>query len=398
LQLDAIKFPEIKNNHVIDNDMDCTLFCGDNLLHLSSLCADKKSSIGFCYIDPPYNCGSKFIYHDSRMSKKGGLWGKHASWMSFMLPRLVSALVLLKESGVIAISIDDYEFNHLKILMDHVFGEENFLGNIIVCRSKNGKGSKANIASSHEYLMIYGKTKSSKLMGVPDSADNYDKEDEFGKYRIDGLFRKKGHASLREDRPNLYYPLYVKESGEVVLEHSENCLEVFPIDSKGIDRRWVWSKETAEKRLNQLYSSKKGVIYIKTYYSESIRKKIRSIWDKASYYTERGTLEIKEIFGEKIFDTPKPIEYIKDIIIQMTKREETVLDFFAGTGTTADAVKQVNNLDGGSRKIILIESEQAIGNNHIAYSLGYRKISDITIKRLNKIKSENDNYNFLAIQ
>jgi len=379
-------------------NQDCTLLCGDNLEYLLKMFPSHKSTIGFCYIDPPYNCGSKFIFNDSRNGTNTGAWGKHSEWLSFMLPRLVTAHELLKDTGVIAISIDDYEFPYLKILMDHVFGEENLLGNIVVCRSKNGKGSKKNIATNHEYLMVYGKTKKAILRGAPDDLDSYDKKDEYGYYRVDGLFRKKGQASLRTDRPNMYYPLYVNSNGKVFVNPAPELTEIFPVDSQGIDRRWLWGKETAEKREWQLYASPKGTIYVKNYSSKDKRKKIRTLWEKSSYYTERGTLEIKKIFGDKIFDTPKPLEYIKDIIDQMAQPDDIIIDFFAGSGTTAQAARELNKADKGTRRVVLMESDDLISPEHLAHKMGYKHICDITVQRLSFIKDDNADYDFVVLK
>lgn len=125
--------------------------------------------------------------------------------MSFMLPRLTLAHGLLRDDGIIAISIDDYEYAHLKIMMDTIFEEENYIATLVVCRSKNGKGGRANVAVNHEYVLVYGKTPSALLHGIAESdSGKYDREDEHGRFTIDGLFRKKGDASLREDRPNLF--------------------------------------------------------------------------------------------------------------------------------------------------------------------------------------------------
>ncbi|EDT4803466.1 site-specific DNA-methyltransferase, partial [Salmonella enterica subsp. enterica serovar Thompson] len=173
---------------------------------------------------------------------------------SFMLPRLACAHELLKKTGIIAISIDDYEYAYLKILMDQIFGEDNFIGCIVVCRSKNGKGSNRNIATSHEYLLIYGKSSKACLVGLPDDDTLYNKTDEYGHYKIDGLFRKKGEASLRSDRPNMFYPLYANpKTGHVSTEAKSELVEIYPIDSKGIERRWLWGRDTAKERSWQLY-------------------------------------------------------------------------------------------------------------------------------------------------
>lgn len=368
---------------------DISLFKGDNLLHLKELANYSPGIVDLCYIDPPYNTGSKFLYNDNRKSDSSGLFGSNTAWMSFMLPRLVAARELLNTTGILAVSIDDYEHAYLKVLLDHVFGEENFIGNVIICRSKNGKGGKKNLASNHEYLLIYSKSPNANLRGQPDETD-YDKEDEFGQYRVDGLFRKKGEASLRSDRPNMYYPLFFNaKTGRVSVEPADGWEEVYPVDSKGIERRWLWGQDTARDRAWQLYASKNGVIYVKNYagtQDAEKRTKVRTIWSETSFYTEQATKEIKNIFGEKIFDTPKPMEFIKKIIDISANPDSVILDFFAGSGTTAHASVELNKADGGSRKCILMESKDLIPNRHSASKQGFDEISDITEKRLEEIK------------
>ncbi|EIE2491465.1 site-specific DNA-methyltransferase, partial [Salmonella enterica subsp. enterica serovar Muenchen] len=177
------------------------------------------------------------------------------------------------------------------------------------------KGSNRNIATSHEYLLIYGKSSKACLVGLPDDDTLYNKTDEYGHYKIDGLFRKKGEASLRSDRPNMFYPLYANpKTGHVSTEAKSELVEIYPIDSKGIERRWLWGRDTAKERSWQLYASNKGVIYVKNYSNVKKRKKVRTLWNETSFYTERATNEIKEIFGDKVFDTPKPLSYISAIL------------------------------------------------------------------------------------
>lgn len=375
-------------------EVSATLIRGDNLPKLRSMAAFAPQSIDFCYIDPPYNTGSQFLYQDKR--KPSGsttqvvndLFGQHQVWMDFMLPRLEAARELLTDEGVIAVSIDDHEQAYLKILMDRVFGEENCIGQIVVCRSKNGRGSSKNIASNHEYLLIYGKTEMAGLRGEEDKGI-YNKSDAHGQFRVDGLFRKKGDASFREDRPNLYYPLYCNRStGEVSVSPVEGFEEVYPLDSKGFARRWIWSKETAQERSHKLYASKGGVVYVKTYAHAGERTKIRSLWTDPSFYTERATNEIKSIFGEKIFDTPKPLDYIKKIIDICCKDDGLVLDFFAGSGTTAHALADLNNENGASRRCVLLESDAPIPDKHVAKEYGFNKVCDITESRLNILSKQ----------
>lgn len=392
---------EIPTNqdHRLDS-VDTTLFVGDNLPNLKYLAHSYPKTVDMCYIDPPYNTGSEFLYEDSRKAEEIGIFGSHSLWMSFMLPRLVYAKEVLKDTGVIAISIDDYEQAYLKILMDRIFGEGHFIGSVVSCRSKNGKGSKKNIAPNHEYLLMYGKSPQSILRGQPDTS-LYDKEDSFGKYRIDGLFRKKGDASLKSDRPNMYYALYFNPiSGQVSVDPIEGWKTVYPVDSKGVDRRWLWSMDTARGRAWQLYASKNGVVYVKNYKNingTEKRIKVRTLWTDTDFYTERGTNEVKKIFGTKVFDTPKPLEYIKKIIDVCSDKDAMILDFFAGSGTTAQAISELNATDDGERKCILMETNTQIPSKHLARNAGFSKVSDITVNRLSLIKEDNPAFKFQVV-
>lgn len=379
---------------------DAQLLVGDNLGYLRELAESSAEKFDVCYIDPPYNTGSKFIYEDNRRSNRHPIFGSHEAWISFMLPRLFLAKELLKSTGVIAISIDDYEAHYLKFLMDRVFGEENFICNVVVCRSKNGKGSKRNVATNHEYLLIYGKSSEASLNGELDDSE-YNKTDEFGAFRVDGLFRKKGDASLRSDRPNMYYPVYYDGmTGKVSIEPVDGWSLAYPKDSKGIERRWLWGKETAKERQHELFASKNGVIYVKNYAGNcdsEKRKKIRTIWSETNFYTERATNEVTKIFGSKIFDTPKPTEFIKKIIDICGDSNSLILDFFAGSATTAQAAYELNTIDSGMRKCVLMEIDAPINHEHPARKLGFEKISDITLARLMKIKEEDSNFSFDCI-
>lgn len=388
-----------KSKGLVIGDEDCTLIKGDNLIALGRLKEDYANTVDFCYIDPPYNTGSSFAYSDKRFSFKAGIWGRHAAWMSFMLPRLVLMRALLKDTGVAAISIDDYEYANLKILLDHVFDEENHLGTLIVHRSKNGKGSRSHVAISHEQVLLYGKTSKSKVLGLPElDADSYDKQDEYGRYKVDGLFRKKGEASRREDRPNMYFPLYYDDAGRVFTEKiNSNLKESLPVDSKGVQRRWLWGREKATAESWKLYASQKGVIYVKNYLTSDKRVKLRSLWDSPRYLTERATNEITEIYGDKIFETPKPRGLIEDLIKSCAAKDSLILDYFCGTATTADAANTVNSEDGGQRKVILVEQSAPIGSDHIATSKGFGTIADIAEFRLKHIAAQHPEYKYRVV-
>jgi len=386
--------PRELNNHW-DEVSDCFLIRSDNLSAMAALIA-KNQTVDFCYIDPPYNTGQEFVYSDNKTRWSSGMWGRHHDWMAFMLPRLVSAHFLLKNTGVIAISIDDYEYANLKILMDVIFGSDQYIATLVICRSKNGKGSKQNVAVNHEYVLLYGKTNESLISGLAEGEDKtYEKADEFGEYTVDGLFRKKGDASLREDRPNMYYPLYYSEDGRVYTENTKEGLAmVLPVDSKGIARRWLWGIEKATAESWKLYASKKGVIYVKNYKTAGKKTKLRSILDSSDYLTDRATTELKAIFGDKIFETPKPVSLIRDLIDCCAPSHATILDFFAGTGTTAEAAWELNKRDGTKRKVILIEQNQPIKHTHIAHKNGFRHTAEIAEFRLKSICERDKDYRF----
>lgn len=378
---------------------DCLLIKGDNLVALSMMAGQLESKIDFCYIDPPYNTGGKFVYHDKRQSSTHSVWGRHSEWMSFMLPRLVIARHLLAQSGIIAISIDDYEYAQLKILADNIFSSECHIATLVVRRSNNGKGGKLNVAVNHEYVVLYGKTNAAILRGLPEeNLESYDKNDIYGSYRVDGLFRKKGDASLREARPAMYYPLYYSQDGRVYTEKvTDDLREVYPQDSKGIHRRWLWGKEKATAESWKLFASKNGVVYVKNYNSKDKRAKIRSILDKLNYLTERATNEAKEIFGERVFETPKPLSLIKDLIDCCSNDDSIILDFFAGTGTTAHAAYELGRNSKTKRKTILVEHKHPISDKHAAARGGFTNTAEITEHRLRTLKSNDSNYSYNVI-
>ncbi|CAK2125835.1 Type II methyltransferase M.KpnI [Vibrio crassostreae] len=380
-------------------DTSCRLYRGDNAIVLKQL-VENKEEFDFCYIDPPYNTRNKFIYNDSRVSKDHLIWGSHSEWIEFMAERLISLHELLKNTGIVAISIDDYEQPYLRILMDKIFGEDNFIACIAVCRSKNGKGSKPGISTNHEYVVVYGKSNEAKLVGTKEDCDStYDKEDEHGKYKVNGLFRKKGDGSHREDRPTMFYPLYHDGNGNVYTENITGELKsVYPVDSKGVERRWLWGKETATTNSWKLYASANGVVYVKNYFTKDKRIKPKSLWHDNRHLTERATNQIKAIYGSKVFDTPKPIDLIEDIIDSHTHSNAKIIDFFAGTGTTAHAAHNLNLIDGGGRQVVLVEQEQEIAEKHAAYKSGYRNIADITEGRLSWLVEQDKTFSYEVIK
>lgn len=401
LQLPNFYLPRrIKSQGLIDNinNNKASFLIGDNLSWLLTLLEQSKNSDGlidFCYVDAPYNTKSKMVYSDNRSGKAQGAFAKHSYWMAFILPRLQAVKNLLKPTGIVAFSIDENEHPYAKILLDNIFGEDNCMGTVVVLRSKNGRGNARNIASTHEYLIFYGKSKKSRLLGDIDTK-KYNQQDSHGYFNTNGLLRKKGDDSRREDRPNLFYPLYYQKSThKVSATPKDDFVQVLPIDPKGIERRWIWSHAKAVANEHLLFASVNGTIYVKDYSRNLKRIKLRSVWDNPKFYTQAATSEIKEIFGDKVFDTPKSVEFLRHVI-NVSIGQGMVLDLFAGSAALAQAL--FDNCDQELKKnpfqLIMMETDDVVPTNHIAKASGFQKIADITQFRLNAIKISQPNFNY----
>lgn len=415
------------------------LIKGDNLEVLKHLSNAYHEKIKMIYIDPPYNTGGDgFVYEDNRQFTVGELQklagvdeekakrildftqsksNSHSAWLTFMYPKLYIARNLLKDDGVIFVSIDDNEGAQLKVLMDDVFGEENFYSQVIV--RANSRGQTYNqIAKTHEYVLIYSKTYNGDLFELDKGEDNSDLNlvDNIGNYNIREL-RNRNPKYGKHNRPNLYYSVYVNPNKAdkdgfypVSLTKTEEYrIEVVPLNSKDEESCWRWGtlKFNDNQNSNTLESNvvakkKNGGSAFGIY--EKYRKttyKPKSVWDNNSFLTETGTVELKNLGLEGVFDFPKPTGLIKQCLELSVKLDETILDFFAGSGTTGDAMMQLNAEDGGNRKYILVQLPEPIDpkKNKTAYNfvkdelkIEEPTIFDITKERLirasKKIKEE----------
>ena len=343
----------LSNDHDLDEATDGLLIHSDNFQALNLLQARYRGQVKCIYIDPPYNTGGDgFVYKDGY---------QHSSWATLIHNRLTLAKPLLSQTGVIFQSIDDNEQTNLKLMTNDVFGEENFINTLVIKRSANGMGSKDGYSTNHDYILVNSSYPNSKyrFFGTSPSLEykqKFNKKDEFGLYKIDGIFRKKGAGSRKEDSPGCFYPLYYNpETGQVFLEKQENLSEALPYLPNGNYGRWVWGKDFAKSRLHRLYASESGTIYVKDYWDNSLREKPRSILEKNEYLTDTATNEIVKLFGNKIFSTPKPLNLIKSLADNSIQNDSLILDYFAGSGTTAHAVINLNREDDGRRKYILVE-------------------------------------------
>ena len=393
------------------------LIQGDNLEVLKHLKGAYTNKIKMIYIDPPYNTGSDgFVYQDDRsftteqFSELAGVdldeakrvldftqsnANSHSAWLTFIYPRLYIAKQLLKDDGVIFISIDDNEQAQLKILCDDIFGEANFVADLSVVNNLKGRNDKKYIARTNERLLMYVKSQDFSEYGLPldeSTLAEYKYTDGSGRYRLIEL-RKRGGADTQQERPKMYYPFFVNpDTGRVSLQQSEEFSTItHPVKSNGVNGRWRWGSETAQKNIDFLVAVEVGNkynVYEKDYYESdegARRVKPKSVLSGAAYSTDVATKEYRAIMGET-FISPKPVAMLKDLITYATNPKENaiILDFFAGSGTTAHALLKQNIEDGGNRKFICVQLPEEIEQSKEAYKVGYRTIFDITKDRIIK--------------
>ena len=354
---------------------------GDNFHSLYTLNFTHKKKIDVIYIDPPYNTGNKsWKFNNAYIDKEDRF--KHSKWISFMNKRLRLSKQLLKKEGVIICAIDDYELADLKLLLDIIFGEQNRLGTCVVVHNPGGRQDEKFFPTSHEYMLVYAKdinyAKIGTLSVSKDKQLQYKLKDDLGNYKLRG-FRRSGANSRKEDRPNLYYPIYFEEATKKLSTAPiPKAISLLPIDEKGIERCWRWNAETFEKKKNQYIESKKvkGQIqlYVKERESDNKGEKPKSIWNKPKYAAVGGTSILKNIFNttDKIFDYPKSLSLLFDVLDITTNKNSIVLDFFAGSGTTGQAVLELNK-DGGNRQFILCTNNE----NSICEEVTYPRIKKV---------------------
>lgn len=417
LDTETILVPDEENNSKEENKNSENIYIsGDNIDALKHLVKSYSGQIKCIYIDPPYNTGSDgFVYNDKFnltvekltevldineeeakriYSMTNNKSNSHSAWLTFMYPRLYIAKQLLKEDGVIFISIDDNEQSQLKLLCDSIFGEENFLAQVIV---KNNPGGRdyGSFALQHEYLLVYAKYENTMLNMVPKKDYKFQYTDEKGGFDLMEL-RNRNIKFNNLNRPNLYYPFYINPNNsdanglfEISIEPKKDWLELYPKESQGIKTVWRWGKEKSLKYLNDIIKAKKmkdgGYQIVQK--SRISKKRERTIWDETELRNEAGSLELKRIFNnEKSFDYPKSIDLIKRVIYMSLNEEDIVLDFFSGSATTAQAVMEINSESNLNIKYIMVQLTELIDGKK------YKTIDEIGQERIRraakKIKEE----------
>ena len=423
-----LKFEESFNVRSAESSKEDSNFIikGDNLDVLKILKSAYSEKIKMIYIDPPYNTkNDNFIYPDNfrkdykailqevgllEIDDEGNevesetlqffknIQGSrtHSGWLAFMLPRLKLARDLLREDGVIFISIDDNEQANLKILCDEIFGEENFVADFIWKNKSGGANDSKFIAIDNEFILCYAKNIDTLTINLDKGAivsTRYNLQDENGKYALDRLdkqsirYSKSLDYEIKDSNGNSYYP-----------QHKDNS---------NPNATWRWGRNTVNERFNELVF-KDGFVYTKNYKKDAVIPR-NLLFDERFGRTRTGKTDLSNIFELDIFTAPKPISLIKHFLRLSTSvnQSDIILDFFAGSGTTAQAVMELNAEDGGNRKFILVQIDEPINEskNKVAYDFCKNElkstnpaISDITIERVKRAgaKIANANPNFSA--
>jgi len=377
---------------------------GDNLDVLKLLQESYLSKIKMIYIDPPYNTGKDYIYKDNfskdaqqelldsgqkdkynqRLVANPETVGRyHSDWLNMMYPRLKLAKNLLRDDGVIFISIDDNEVHNLRKICDEIFGEDNFVAKVVWQRAFAPKNDNKHISAAHDFLLAYSKNYSDLFcLGLPRDKKNLSRytnpdNDKRGPWQSSTM-------TVANGTDDYFYEITTPGNKKVLPPNG---------------RYWVYNKKRYEELVddNRIWFGKdnKGVPRIKTFLSEvKQRTNPLSVWSFEDVgHSQGATQELKKLFGgKKIFDNPKPVDLIKRILDLYTKNDDIILDFFSGSGTTAHATLNLNAKDGGNRKFIQVQLEENTDQKSIAFKSGYKTLTDIGKDRIRraakKIKEE----------
>lgn len=380
--LKEVKERAIINDTETEKHPNHILIEGDNLHALTALTFTHEGKIDFIYIDPPYNTGNKdFVYNDSFVDKEDAF--RHSKWLSFMHKRLSIAKKLLAETGVVFISIDDNEQSQLKMLCDEVFGERCFVATLPVIMNLKGNQDKYGFSDTHEYCLVYTK----HFNSVDFKYFTLDEEEIFNDWSVDeyGYFKKAdglratGVNAPREKRPNLFYPIFIDNcTNEFYTTEDDNPIDdshstLWPINEDGDELSWYWKKSKVnDENFNLILTNARGggiSIYKKQRpaLGDIPTKKPKSVFYKPKYSTSTATNELKKIFGTKVFNGPKPVPFILDLLTIGLGKNGVILDFFAGSGTTLESVMKYNKANSLNCSAIVVTNNE----NNIAEKITY---------------------------
>lgn len=397
---------------------------GDNLDGLKHLLKSYSRRVKCIYIDPPYNTGTDgFVYNDNfnftvdelseklsiseeqsqrilELTKRGS--ASHSAWLMFMYPRLLLARDLLTEDGVIFISIDDNEQSNLKLLCDDVFGEENFVTQLIVIVKPEGR-RYGFFAKTHDYANVYCKNSDVlELNEIEVEGAGYQYFDDIGGFNLKGLRNRNVQAFNSTNRPNLRYPFYVDISNPdkdglccVSTKSQEGWVEIYPSTNNGLESVWRWGKAKSTALASALVAYKGNDNEIRVFQKErkltQTAKTVLKITEDKAYdelledkdiISNKGTKEVQDLLGKGVFDFPKPLKLIETFLSIGTNDDDIILDFFSGSATTAHAVMKINAEDDGNRKFIMVQLQESVKPESEAIKAGYSTIDQIGIERI----------------
>jgi len=372
------------------NDVQNLFVEGDNLEVLRLLLPSFESRVKMIYIDPPYNTGGDYVYsdrHDAASEASQNTEGTHSGWLSMMFPRLILARRLLREDGVIFVSIDDNEIHHLRMLMNEVFGEGNFITTIVWEKKSSPQNDARWFSDNHDYILLFARNKQEwrprLLPRTAESDSRYKNPDDDPR----GPWTS---SDMSVKTYNIAYDYEITTpSGRKVKPPRGRCWGM-PKNSfttlVNDNRVWFGEKGNNVPRLKRFLSDVKPGITPRT------------IWRRSEVGdNQEARRHIREIFGDVgVFDTPKPVRLIKRMLQLCTEPSgnDIVLDFFAGSSTTAHAVLELNQEDNGSRQFILVQSPEEVPKKSRARASGFRTVSEVGSERIRRviasIESENE--------
>lgn len=356
---------------------------GDNLASLKLLEKTHKCKIDIIYIDPPYNTGAKdWKYNNDYVDENDTF--RHSKWASMMCARLSIAKNLLTDNGILVCAIDHNELYQIGMILDSLFGEDNRIGICAVVHKPEGRNQEKFFGTSHEYALYYAKNKNlakfNKVVLDDEMQQTFDKYDEQGAYKRKNFIRMAdGKYATREAKPNFWYPIYVSPGlNNFSIVKNDGWFEIFPVIKSGVERTWKTLPATFMKLVSE-NSIEADLVDGRVEIYEKLRENqvIKTHWIKKEYHAYHfGSKILNEILGTKKFDFPKSLFLMRDIFKLISPRKATILDFFAGSGTTGHAVMKLNAEDGGSRKFILCTNNE----NNICRDVTYERIKRVIAK------------------
>ncbi|MCY4266401.1 MAG: site-specific DNA-methyltransferase, partial [Flavobacteriaceae bacterium] len=357
---------------------------GNNLIALHCLKNIYRGKVKLIYIDPPYNTGgdANIFTYNNRFN--------HSTWLTFMKNRLTIAKEFLKEDGLIAIAIDHYELSYLTTLADEIFKRENRVGIITIVNNPMGRQHGKFFTPTNDYMIVYAKNneyaKFNKVILSQEDEKKFNLKDSVGRYKLEPFIRLGGgDSNLRTNKPKAWYPIYANiETNQISFTPKTNFKKIYPITQNGQERTWIYVKDSKKLNLDDLVvSENNGRIEILRKYRIEKGKMITTVWNDKKYNSNHHGKRLVEKYTNKHFSYPKSLFTIIDVLKIMSGKDDLVMDFFSGSGTTGHAVLKLNEEDNGKRKFILVEQLE----DHI----------EVSIDILSKILQANGSFIFCEL-